>query len=47
MAVTYMTAEGLQKLKDVLQFLESTERTRVNAAIAEESDKGDLSENEE
>ena len=42
-----MTAEGLQKLKDELQFLESTERPRVIAAIAEARDKGDLSENAE
>lgn len=47
MATTYMTAEGLQKLKDELQFLESTERPRVIAAIAEARDKGDLSENAE
>ena len=47
MAVTYMTAEGLQKLKDELRFLESTERPRVIAAIAEARDKGDLSENAE
>ena len=47
MAVTYMTAEGLQKLKDELQFLESVERPRVIAAIAEARDKGDLSENAE
>ena len=42
-----MTAEGLQKLKDELQFLESVERPRVIAAIAEARDKGDLSENAE
>ena len=42
-----MTAEGLQKLKDELQFLEGTERPRVIAAIAEARDKGDLSENAE
>ena len=47
MATTYMTAEGLQKLKDELQFLEGTERPRVIAAIAEARDKGDLSENAE
>ena len=47
MAVTYMTAESLQKLKDELRFLESTERPRVIAAIAEARDKGDLSENAE
>jgi len=42
-----MTAEGLQKLKEELQFLEGTERPRVIAAIAEARDKGDLSENAE
>lgn len=47
MATTYMTADGLQKLKDELQFLESVERPRVIAAIAEARDKGDLSENAE
>lgn len=47
MAVTYMTAEGLQKLKEELQYLEGTERPRVIAAIAEARDKGDLSENAE
>jgi transcription elongation factor GreA len=47
MATTYMTAEGLQKLKDELQFLESIERPRVIAAIAEARVKGDLSENAE
>ncbi|MBO5817252.1 MAG: transcription elongation factor GreA [Paludibacteraceae bacterium] len=47
MATTYMTAEGLQKLKEELQHLESVERPRVIAAIAEARDKGDLSENAE
>lgn len=47
MATTYMTAEGLQKMKDELQFLETVERPRVIAAIAEARDKGDLSENAE
>ena len=47
MAVTYMTAEGLQKLKEELQQLEAVERPRVIAAIAEARDKGDLSENAE
>lgn len=42
-----MTAEGLQKLKEELQFLEGTERPRVIAAIAEAREKGDLSENAE
>lgn len=47
MATTYMTAEGLQKLKDELQLLETIERPRVIAAIAEAREKGDLSENAE
>ena len=47
MATTYMTAEGLQKLKEELQHLESVERPRVIAAIAEAREKGDLSENAE
>ena len=47
MATTYMTANGLQKLKEELQQLESIERPRVIAAIAEAREKGDLSENAE
>lgn len=47
MATTYMTAEGLQKLKDELHLLETVERPRVIAAIAEAREKGDLSENAE
>ena len=47
MATIYMTAEGLQKLKEELQLLESTERPRVIRAIAEAREKGDLSENAE
>lgn len=47
MATTYMTAGGLQKLKEELQHLESIERPRVIAAIAEAREKGDLSENAE
>ena len=47
MATTYMTAERLQKLKEELQYLETVERPRVIAAIAEAREKGDLSENAE
>ena len=47
MATNYVTAGGLQKLKDELQYLESVERPRVIAAIAEAREKGDLSENAE
>ena len=47
MAVVYLSAEGLQKLKDELVYLEGVERPRVIAAIQEARDKGDLSENAE
>ena len=47
MAVTYMTEEGLRKLKEELQYLETVERPRIIAAIAEAREKGDLSENAE
>lgn len=47
MAVVYMTADGLQKLKDELVHLEGVERPRIIAAIQEARDKGDLSENAE
>ena len=47
MAYNYMTEEGLKKLKEELTFMESVERPRVVAAIAEARDKGDLSENAE
>lgn len=47
MAVVYMTAEGLQKMKDEVVYLEGVERPRVIQAIQEARDKGDLSENAE
>lgn len=47
MATTYMTAEGLQKLKEELAQMEAVERPRVIRAIAEAREKGDLSENAE
>ena len=47
MELIYMTEEGLQKLKDELQYLETVERQRVITAIAEAREKGDLSENAE
>ncbi|MBO7317178.1 MAG: transcription elongation factor GreA, partial [Bacteroidales bacterium] len=47
MAYNYMTEEGLKKLKDELTHMESVERPRVVATIAEARDKGDLSENAE
>jgi transcription elongation factor GreA len=45
--ISYYSAEGLQKLKDELHFLEHQERPRISEAIAEARDKGDLSENAE
>ena len=47
MAYNYMTEEGLKKLKEELTHMESVERPRVVAAIAEARDEGDLSENAE
>ena len=44
---TYMTEEGLKKLKEEIQQLETVERPRIIAAIAEAREKGDLSENAE
>lgn len=42
-----MSQEGYDKLVAELQHLESVERPRASAAIAEAVDKGDLSENSE
>lgn len=42
-----MTKEGYKKKMDEIAYLESVERPRVSAAIAEARDKGDLSENAE
>ncbi len=47
MAVTYMTEEGYKKLIEQIKQLESVERPRISAQIAEARDKGDLSENAE
>ena len=47
MALTYMTKEGDKKKMEEIAFLESVERPRISAAIAEARDKGDLSENSE
>ena len=44
---TYLTAEGLQKLKDELHFLRTKERPRISGDIAEARAQGDLSENAE
>ncbi len=45
--VSYYTEEGLAKLKEELKQMESVERPKISAQIAEARDKGDLSENAE
>mgnify|MGYP003252407208 FL=1 len=47
MALTYMTRDGYKKIMEEIAYLESVERPRISAAIAEARDKGDLSENSE
>ncbi len=47
MTVTYMTEDGLRKLKEELIQMESVERPEISRQIAEARDKGDLSENAE
>lgn len=45
--VSYVTAEGLAKLKAELDQLKNVERPSISKQIAEARDKGDLSENAE
>lgn len=45
--IIYLTAEGMNKLKEELYHMVSVERPAAAAAIAEARDKGDLSENAE
>jgi len=45
--IKYYSKEGLEALKQELLELESVERPKISAAIAEARDKGDLSENAE
>lgn len=45
--VSYMTEEGLEKLKKELNQLVKVERPAISEQIAEARDKGDLSENAE
>src|ERR1700749_4430609 len=45
--VAYYTKEGLERLKEELQYLKTTGRQIISNAIAEARDKGDLSENAE
>lgn len=45
--VTYYTQEGLDKLKQELQYLKTEGRSNIAKAISDARDKGDLSENAE
>jgi transcription elongation factor GreA len=45
--VSYITEEGLKRLREDLAQLESVERPNISKQIAEARDKGDLSENAE
>ena len=44
---TYLTENGLQKLKEELQFLKTKERARIAQAIVDACAQGDLSEHAE
>ena len=44
---SYVTKEGLDKMKQELEQLETIERPKITQQIAEARDKGDLSENAE
>ncbi len=45
--MSYVTEEGLNKLREELKQLETVERPKIKKQIAEARDKGDLSENAE
>jgi transcription elongation factor GreA len=45
--VTYITAEGLKKLKNELEHLMTIERPAISKQIGEAIEKGDISENAE
>lgn len=45
--ITYLTEEGLKKLKDDLDRMVNIDRPNISKQIAEARDKGDLSENAE
>ncbi|MCQ2270258.1 MAG: transcription elongation factor GreA [Bacteroidales bacterium] len=46
-SIKYYSKESLEQLKEELKQLETVERPKISAAIAEARDKGDLSENAE
>jgi len=45
--LSYVTEEGLNKLREELKQLETVERPKIKKQIADARDKGDLSENAE
>jgi transcription elongation factor GreA len=45
--ITYLTEEGLRKLREELEFLANVERPTISQQIGEAIDKGDISENAE
>jgi transcription elongation factor GreA len=45
--LSYVTEDGLKKLREELVHLESIERPKISKQIADARDKGDLSENAE
>ncbi len=45
--VIYLTAEGLKKLRDDLDYLTNVERPRISKQIGEAIEKGDITENAE
>ncbi len=45
--ISYITEEGLKRLREELVQLESVERSKISRMIAEARDKGDLHENAE
>ena len=47
MAISYVSQEGFDALRDEITHLEKVERKKISGQIAEARDKGDLSENAE
>jgi transcription elongation factor GreA len=45
--MTYLTEEGLRKLREELEFLVNVERPKISKQIGEAIEKGDISENAE
>ena len=45
--ITYLTEEGLRKLREELELLANVERPKISKQIGEAIDKGDISENAE